>query len=277
MPHHLFGVNLLKLSLAILAVSATSSFAQAPVQVVLLAGQSNMAGNVPIAALPPEFKHPPASVRMVFHGKPTQIAGGSTFGPEVAFAATVAAARPSDEFLFIKRAMGGTSLAGWAPKWDKSRLASKYDTAAGPLYRKLLDEYAAEVKGRPARLTGVLWMQGESDTRYPALGPHYFENFKALIAAFRRDLNAPALPFFFGRVNMPADEPSDDKKSLKFPYIQQVRAAQERAAREIPGVYLIETDDLGKQADRIHYDAAGQISLGRRFAEAWLKAVPSKP
>lgn len=251
--------------------------AQEPVQVVLLAGQSNMDGNVPIAALPPEFRQPPASVSLIDRGQPARIAGGKAFGPEVAFAAIVAAARPSDDFLLVKRAMGGTSLAGWAPQWDESRLASKYDTAAGPLYRKLLDDYAAAIKGRPVRLTGVLWMQGESDTRYPALGPHYFENFKTLIAAFRRDLKAPGLPFFFGRVNMPTAATEDDKKTIKFPYVQQVRAAQERAAREIPGVHLIETDDLGKQSDRIHYDAAGQIALGRRFAEAWLRTVPRKP
>lgn len=45
----------------------------------------------------------------------------------------------------------------------------------------------------------------------------------------------------------------------------------------IAGVYLIETDDLGKQSDRIHYDAAGQITLGRRISEAWLRTVPPKP
>ncbi|MGL5020014.1 MAG: sialate O-acetylesterase [Luteolibacter sp.] len=261
---------------AILALASTAN-AQDPVQVVLLAGQSNMDGNVPAAALPQEFRKPPVNVSLIDKGKPVRIADGKFFGPEVAFAATVAAARPADDFLLVKRAMGGTSLAGWAPQWDESRLASKYDTAAGPLYRKLLEDYAAAIKGRPARLTGVLWMQGESDTRYPALGSNYFENFKTLIAAFRRDLKAPELPFFFGRVNMPADVTEEDKKTIKFPYIQQVRAAQERAAREIPGVFLIETDDLGKQADRIHYDAAGQIALGRRFAEAWLKTMLLEP
>ena len=249
------------------------------VLVVLLAGQSNMDGNVPIAALPEDFRKPPEKVGLINRGQPEPIAGGKTFGPEVAFAATIAAARPSDEVLLVKRAMGGTSLAGWAPQWDESRLASKYDTAAGPIYRRLLEDYAAAIQGRSARLTGVLWMQGESDTRYPALGPNYYENFKTLIAAFRRDLNAPELPFFFGRVNMPADATEDDHKTIKFPYIQQVRAAQERAAHDIPGVHLIETDDLGKQADRIHYDAAGQIALGRRFAEAWLTTLgtPAAP
>ncbi|MEX1048451.1 MAG: sialate O-acetylesterase [Akkermansiaceae bacterium] len=254
---------------------STDARAQDPVQVVLLAGQSNMDGNFPIAKLPAKFKQPPAKVSMINRGLTERIAAGKFFGPEVSFAATVAAARPTDEFLLVKRAMGGTSLAGWAPQWDESRLASKYDTAAGPIYSKLLADYAAAIKDRPARLTGVLWMQGESDTRYPALGPNYFENFKTLIQAFRRDLNAPSLPFFFGRVNMPAAATEDDKKTIKFPYIQQVRAAQERAAREIPGVYLIETDDLNKQSDGIHYDAAGQITLGRRFAEAWLRTVPA--
>ncbi len=268
---------ILALAMATPAALTAVAHAQDPVQVVLLAGQSNMDGNVPIAALPPEFKQPPAKVSLIDRGQPARIAGGKNFGPEVAFAAAVAAARPSDDFLLVKRAMGGTSLAGWAPQWDESRLASKYDAAAGPIYSKLLEDYAAAIKGRPTRLTGVLWMQGESDTRYPALGPNYFENFKTMIAAFRRDLNSPALPFFFGRVNMPADATEDDKKTIKFPYIQQVRTAQERAAREIPGVYLIETDDLVKQSDRIHYDAAGQITLGRRFAEAWLKTVPQMP
>lgn len=268
---------IIALAMATQAALTAMTHAQDAVQVVLLAGQSNMDGNVPITALPLEFRQPPAKVSMIDRGQPARIGGGKFFGPEVAFAAAVAAARPSDDFLLVKRAMGGTSLAGWAPQWDKSRLASKYDTAAGPIYRKLLADYAAAIKGRPARLTGVLWMQGESDTRYPALGPNYFENFKTLIAAFRRDLNAPGLPFFFGRVNMPADATEDDKKTIKFPYIQQVRAAQERAAREIPGVYLIETDDLGKQSDRIHYDAAGQIALGRRFGEAWLRTVSQKP
>lgn len=265
---------LLPVALSTPTARAASDAEQDPVEVVLLAGQSNMFGNVPIAALPPGFKTPPPNVTLIFHGKPSRIGGGKTFGPEVAFAATVAAARPEAKLLLVKRAMGGTTLAGWAPQWDPARLASKYDTAAGPLYRTLLDEFAAAVKDRPARLTAILWMQGESDTRYPALGPNYFDNLKTLITAFRRDLKAPDLPFFFGRVNMPADVLEDDKKTLKFPYIQHVRAAQERAAREIPGVHLIETDDLGKQSDRIHYDAAGQITLGRRFAEAWLASRP---
>ena len=256
------------------AARAASDPDQDMVEVVLLAGQSNMFGNVPITALPLEFKDPPANLTLIFNGKLSRIGGGKTFGPEVSFAATVAAARPKVEILLVKRAMGGTSLAGWAPQWDPARLASKYDTAAGPLYRTLLEDFSAAVKDRPARITAILWMQGESDTRYSALGPNYFENLKTLINAFRRDLNAPDLPFFFGRVNMPADALEEDKKTPKFPFIEHVRAAQERAAREIPDVHLIETDDLGKQSDRVHYDAAGLITLGRRFAAAWLATHP---
>ena len=262
------------LFITVSSLFATLAHTQDLVHVVLLAGQSNMDGNVPIETLPQEYKRPPENVRLLNRGQLTKIAGGKVFGPEVGIAATLATARPSDEFLLVKRAMGGTSLAAWAPDWDKSRLASRYDAAAGPIYRNLLEDYASAIKDRPARITGVLWMQGESDTRYAALGPNYFENFKTLIAAFRHDLKDPKLPVFFGRVNMPQDAKEKDNKTIKFPYIQHVRAAQERAAREIPEVYLIETDDLSKQSDRIHYDAAGQIALGRRFAEAWLKVVP---
>jgi lysophospholipase L1-like esterase len=136
-----------------------------------------------------------------------------------------------------------------------------------------LAQYKAAIAGKNVRLTAILWMQGESDSRYPALGPNYFDNLKTLIEAFRRDLKEPNLPFLMGRVNTPADMLDDDKKSIKFRFISNVRAAQEKAVKEIPNVFLIETDDLPKQKDRIHYDAKGQLEMGKRFADVWLKQV----
>ncbi len=241
--------------------------------VVLLAGQSNMAGNAPLADVPAEYKQPPQRVVLLSGGKTQIIGSGSTFGPEIGFSKALSAARPKQNFLLVKHAKGGTSLAGWAPKWDKEKLASKYDSSAGPLYQTLLDQYHAAIAGKNVRLTAILWMQGESDSRYPALGPNYFDNLKTLIEAFRRDLKDPKLPFLMGRVNTPADMLDDDKKSIKFRFISNVRAAQEKAVKEIPNVFLIETDDLPKQKDRIHYDAKGQLEMGKRFADIWLKQV----
>ena len=266
-------VRLLGLTAIGLSSLALESRGENPVNVVLLAGQSNMGGNTLVTNLAVELRQPPPNVTLVNDGKIVRIGSGSTFGPEVGFAATAAAARPDEKLLLVKLAKSGTSLAGWSPQWDQSRLASIYDTNAGPLYRTLLEQFNAATQGKNIRLTAILWMQGESDTRYPALGPNYFQNFTNLIAAFRRDLGQPDLPFIFGRVNMPADALENDQKTIKFRFINDVRVAQERAAREVPGVQLIETDDLNKQADRIHYDAKAQVELGRRFAQVWLAKV----
>lgn len=264
-----------KLTIGYLMLSAISSlYAAETIDVVLLAGQSNMAGNAPIADVPADYKQPAQQVVLNQSGKTEIIGSGRSFGPEIGFSKAIAAARPKQQFLLVKHAKGGTSLAGWAPKWDKQKLASKYDINAGPLYQTLLDHYHAAIAGKNVRLTAILWMQGESDSRYPALGPNYYDNLKTLIEAFRRDMKDPNLPFLMGRVNTPADMLDDDKKSMKFRFISNVRAAQERAVKEIPNVYLVETDDLPKQKDRIHYDAKGQLELGKRFADVWLKQVP---
>lgn len=267
---------LLRNLLLLLPLFVATGRAEEPIQVVLLAGQSNMDGHGDSAKLPAELRAPPANVTFIHRGVETPLGAGKTFGPEVGFAAAVAAARPAQRFLLIKHAIGGTSLAGWAPKWDKERPGiTKYDLGAGPLYRTLMNQVAAATKGKTVRFTAVLWMQGESDTRYPALGPKYFENHSELIAALRTELKQPALPFLFGHVNPPTDAKGEDG-GPRYPFLPQVRAAQERTAKEVPGTALIETDDLTKNADRLHYDTAGQVELGRRFAKAWLAAVAER-
>jgi hypothetical protein len=246
------------------------------VQVILMGGQSNMEGNAPASAIPAELRSAPTNVTLIHHGHEVVIGKGATFGPEVGLAAVLGKARPHQRFLLVKHAAGGTSMAGWSPDWDPAKLPSEYDRSAGPLYQKLLAQYTNAVSGRPARVTAVLWMQGESDSRYPGLGPHHYANLTRLIAAFRRDLGSPSLPFLIGQVNVPAEtrEPNGNVKS--FIWRDDVRAAQARAGRDVPGARMIETDDLPKQPDAIHYSPEGQIELGRRYANEWLRLVPER-
>jgi hypothetical protein len=48
-----------------------------------------------------------------------------------------------------------------------------------------------------------------------------------------------------------------------------VRAAQAALPERVPRTAVVYTDGLGKQADSIHYDTAGQLELGKRFARAY--------
>lgn len=136
-------------------------------------------------------------------------------------------------------------------------------------YRHLQDAIAGARLPVSADVAAVLWMQGERDAGNNDVGREYLANLTQLIAAFRHDLALPDLPFVMGLVNPPAD---------RYPAQAAVRAAQRTAAAEIANVYLVDTDDLSKRADRLHYDTPGLLELGRRFAGAVtsLRASPRR-
>jgi hypothetical protein len=111
-------------------------------------------------------------------------------------------------------------------------------------------------------------MQGERDARFPEAGRQYKENLGTLISHFLQDLDAPDVPFLLGHVNPPAEA---------YPAVEEVRAAQASVARAVDNARLVSTTGLSKHPDNLHYDAAGQIELGQRFAQAFLEAVGADP
>jgi len=87
----------------------------------------------------------------------------------------------------IATAHGGTSMAQWDPAL-KGR-------GGESLYGSML--LSLRATGQP--VAGVLWYQGESDTRdeEPDL---YTDRMRALVAAVRRDLKQPALPWIMAQI-----------------------------------------------------------------------------
>ncbi len=110
------------------------------------------------------------------------------------------------------------------------------------------------------RVTGFIWMQGERDARFPQSANAYAGNLRTLIFDMRREYQSPNAPFILGRVNPPV---------AQFPAVETIRRTQVQIARQIPNTRWVNTDDLHKAADRIHYNTRGQIYLGRRMAEAF--------
>ncbi len=235
----------------------------------ILAGQSNMAGYGRYDALPPgDDGALPKNVTLVavsldVHLRPLQ--GG--FGPELGLARTLAREYPAQQLLLVKYAVEASSLLDWAPDWDPEAATRTGHPEYGPLYRQLLDMVAAERKapeGLACQPVALLWMQGERDALFPPVAVAYETNLTALIHALRTDLGVPALPFLVGQVDPPRD---------RYPAADLVRAAQAAVADSVPAVYLVRTEGLSRHADGLHYDTAGQLELGRRFASAYL-AVP---
>jgi hypothetical protein len=252
-------VALLISPVACAQVDGKAPDAREKTKVFILAGQSNMDGRADPRNLPKEFRGSPKTVRMLYRGEWRPLAARrGHFGPEISFGHAMAKAWPGQKIKIVKLAVGGTSLAQWMP-------GIKYHPDRPPLYGQLM-ELVKQAKADPnVEIAGVLWLQGEAEARWG--GGHakgYFGRLKRFVAQLRKDLDDDRAPFVLGRVNPP---------KRKYTWVDTVRAAQEKAAREIPNTAMVDCDGAEKRGDHLHYNTAGQIELGKRFSQAYLMLI----
>jgi hypothetical protein len=252
-------------TLLLVALSACTSARSVPApapspaqafDVVLLVGQSNMAGRGAIAA---EDRVPSPHVLMldksgawvpaadpVHFDKPIAGVGpGRAFGIELA-------ARTGHEVGLVPAAVGGSSITSWVPAgYDSATRTHPYDDA---LRRARL----AQQRGH---LAAILWHQGESDAN-ARLAPDYSKRLHELIARFRSELGAPDVPFVIGQLG---------QFRRRTPYDSTVDAAHRESARSIPHVAFVSSDGLRHKGDSLHFDAESARELGRRYARAYLE------
>ena len=234
--------------------------------VFILAGQSNMVGQGLTAGLKPGQAVTPANVTYFLGKDEVGFFERERFGLEVSLAQRLAEVWPDRELIFVKYALGGTSLLAWAPRWDVTRAQITGNAEAGPMYAKLIDILDSLGLRQTGEIGAVFWMQGERDALFEGPADEYFENLEMLIAALRRNLADANLSFLLGLANpLPA----------RYLDLEAVQSAQRRAANDIPAVRLVETAGLTKHADGVHYDTAGVLELGRRFADAFLATRPA--
>jgi hypothetical protein len=112
-----------------------------------------------------------------------------------------------------------------------------------------------------AESAGFFWMQGETDCISAPTANAYQTNFTKFIQKIRADFANTNLPFVFGRIS----------DSAVMNYRAIVRAAQAAVDAADTNATMVNTDDLPLNAtDNIHYTDAGLMTLGQRFAQAWL-------
>ena len=179
------------------------------------------------------------------------------FGPEVGFARSCTEHMKLDNLWLIKYAVGGSSLLAWEPEWSAEHAAITDDADKGALYSRLISHVKRVTQGTDVKLLACLWKQGESDSRYETAATEYHENLQRLIQRMRSDLDQPEMQFIIGLSNA---------TPASFTYLSVVRSAQRQVAQSLPNVSLVDTDGLTKHEDDLHYDSAGQLELGRRFA-----------
>jgi hypothetical protein len=221
-----------------------------PLDVYICAGQSNMTGGGYKSELPPELQAPQPNVS-VFNGSGWEVMAPTdvSVGPEISFAYEMQKAL-NKPIGIILHAVGGTNLAtNWNPLLSAN---------VGNLYAVLTNKVEAARQTREIHVKGMIWMQGEADSRTEVNATAYSQNLTNLILAARADFSAPDMPFSAGRVNPPIN---------KYSYVNLVRTAQETCA--VPGYSFVNCDDLTKISGDVplHYDTAGLVELGKRFAQ----------
>ncbi len=253
-----FGICMLFLLSSFPFVSGAHGGASQPLSVFVLAGQSNMNGAGKADELPDDLMTQENALFTKFWGtefKPLTPKG--SFGPEVMFGREMSKALNGKVGL-IKLANGGTSLKQhWNPmEFDKKK-------GVGVLRERLIG-YVKNVKKKnpKIKIAGMLWMQGEADSRYGKIKMEdYRDKLEALIDLCRKEFGDEAMPFVCGRINPPKGWNNRE----------QVRKAQEGIRRK--HYAFVNCDDLSMHKDNLHYDSKGQLELGKRFAAAMLKLL----
>ncbi len=229
----------------------------------LLVGQSNMAGRGEVTdedrqphprvlTLTKESEWAPAIDPLHFDKPSAGVGMGRTF------AITIAAASPHVTIGLIPCAAGGSPIASWEPGGYHAQTKSHpYDDAIKRAKQALT----------VGVLKGILWHQGESDSR-PGRAKVYELKLHELIARFRDELNAPTVPFIAGQMGQFEERPWDDARKL-------VDAAQQNLPSKVARTAFVTSDGLAHKGDKVHFNSAGYRELGRRYARAYLKLTRS--
>ncbi|QQL45869.1 hypothetical protein G3M56_004610 [Sulfuriroseicoccus oceanibius] len=125
---------------------------------------------------------------------------------------------------------------------------------------------ALELGGHTPVVRGLLWMQGEQDSKRQESAASYAANLKYLRDRVVSDLGLQELPLVFGQV-LPYSEAKPRFVARDVIRAQMAAADQGSGAPEsIKRARMVSTDGFGLHADTVHYNADGQWQLGVSMA-----------
>ncbi len=150
-------------AMSLILASASSARAE-KVHLMILSGQSNMAG----------------------------------LNPAVSFTPTVTKGLAPDKVIVVKSAQGGQPIRRWYKKWKPAK--GDKPTADGVLYDKLMAAVNKAVGDTKIDTVTFVWMQGERDAREKH-GEVYAASMKGLIDQLSADLKRDDVNFVIGRLS----------------------------------------------------------------------------
>ncbi len=277
-----------------------SSVAQEKVRLFFLGGQSNMVGHGHVEDLPPTLDKTFENV-WIFHGNtsnngeqfkgvggqgiwaPLQPGHGKKmkstseenryskfFGVELSFAAKLQEQYPDEKIAIIKYARGGSSIfSGAAQNWDineeYSQLYHFQQTVKNALSNTDIDNDGTKEE---LVFSGIVWMQGESDTYQIEKVSQYAKQLKGLMYEIRETLGSQQAPIIVGMVTDSGKHSKTHSANFK-PFQEQ----QRQFVEEDNFATLVTDTEKYECYDSWHYKSEGCIDLGKRFAEEIIKSL----
>ncbi len=280
-----------KLAVLPLILTATVYGEDKPIKAFILAGQSNMRGWGDSAKLPKDLRQGSDRVLMFEDGEWQPLKPHSPafdlqrshglrefhFGPEISFAHELAKAFPDERIGIIKYAAGGSSILAWKPDWSREYADRIGQGGRGSLYKNLIDKVKQAQDAGDIEIVGFLWQQGARDMTREDTAKEYLDNLKSLVAAIRKDSGFGDLRFLYGSyrtAGIPDDLSDLTPKKMKGAraWAQWVIKAQVDAEKAIPNAKMVIVRDLESHPKNPHFNTAGQLALGKLFAEAYLES-----
>jgi hypothetical protein len=206
------------------------------------------------------------------------------FGVELSFARQLRELDPDSNIAIIKYSRGGTSISAdaeaaktfgcWEPDFHQDKFlgnVNQYDHFLATL-RHAFAVVDIDGDGEADTLNpeGIIWMQGESDAGSKQVAERYEANLKRLMDLIRAALREDDIPVVIGRIS---DSGKDDYElaganGKVWEFGETVRQAQADFVKHDENAAIVISTDEYKYSDPWHYDSAGYLDLGEKFADA---------
>lgn len=178
-------------------------------------------------------------------------AAANGFG--MAFANRLCELHDTVEIGLIPCARGGTRLAQF-------RAIPNTKNLYGRMSKRVVDSSDL------GTLAGILFWQGEADTRDPKIETlKWSDNFGNLVARSRTDFGNAKLPWAYVRLNNLRTTQIQANASGQ-PYWNTLRQLQTNLS--ISNVVMVSSDGAAFQTDKTHCTTAGYVTMGIRIADA---------
>jgi len=272
--------------------------------VVLLAGQSNMAGRGIVSASDPDGATSPdifmwdpdagAPVTArdpIIHPerfvKPTGVGPGLTFAKSY-LARLKDTGYPNRKVLLVGAAWGGTSFIVNDPTYHHRWMATDDPAVGGDLFRGAVQLANAAITKAKAldnssRLVAILWLQGESDVQNGG-APTYAANHTALMGAFRTRISgAGTVPIVVSEMapcmyaQCAAEVRRPNGQNISATDLNTMLDHVHHIDDSVSKSTWVSSAGLSSNSDNIHFNAASQRELGKRFFAKFWQAAHGLP